>query len=178
MTTQIKRSKCWISPETSSPKLKIEIVGHSMISGITPVGLSSKCRNRFWMKPYGGLISKDLVNHISPTLGRKPDIIAIHIGTSDITNDDCSNLQMNVNAIVFELSPSTKIVLFSIILHHDKNNINVKVNHRKKIMKQFCKTNKPDLINNSNIKDQNQLQRTKTFLHHLNEASSYHVIWQ
>ena len=47
-----------VSPETSSPKLNIEIVGNSMINdGINPVGLSSKCKHRFRIKPYGGAIS-------------------------------------------------------------------------------------------------------------------------
>ena len=110
------RPDCGVSPRTSSPKLDIEIVGDSMIDGITPVWLSSKCKYRFRITPYGGAISEDLVDHIRPTLRRKPDVIAIHIGTNDITNDDCSSLQTNLGKIcelVTELSPSTKIVLCS-----------------------------------------------------------------
>ena len=88
-----------------------------MINGITPDRLSSKCKHRFRITPYGGAISEDLVDHSCPTLRRKPDVIAIHIGTNDITNDDCSSLQTNLGKIrelVTELSPSTKIVLSSI----------------------------------------------------------------
>ena len=88
---------------------------------------------------------KTLVDHIRPTLRRKPDVIAIHIGTNDITNDDCSSLHFNLNKIrelVIELSPSTKIVLSFIILRHEKSNINVKVNRGNEIIKQFCKTKK------------------------------------
>ena len=83
---------CGVSPETSSPKLNIEIVGDSMINGITPTGLSSKCKNRFRIKPYEGAISEDLVDHICSVLRRKPDVIAMHIGTNDMTNNDCSSL--------------------------------------------------------------------------------------
>ena len=95
---------CGVSPETSSPKLKIEIVGDSMISGKTLVGLTKKCKYRFQIKSYGGAISQDLVDHIHLTLRRKPDLISVHIGTNDIANDDCSSLQINLNKI---LSPST-----------------------------------------------------------------------
>ena len=65
-----------VSLEFSSPKLNIEIVGDLMINGITPVGLSSKCKNKFRIKPYGGEISEDFVDNIRPTLRRKPDVIA------------------------------------------------------------------------------------------------------
>ena len=147
------RLDCTVSQETSSPKLNIEIVGDLIVNGITPVGLSSKCKHKFRIKLYGGKISEDFVDNIRPTLRRKPDIIAIHIGTNDITNDDCSSLENNINKIrelVIELSPSTKIVLS---LRHDKSNIIVKINYGNEIIKQFCKTNKLDLIDDSNIKD-------------------------
>ena len=141
-----------------------------MINGITSVGLSIKCKHRFRINLHVGAISEDLVNHIRPTLRRKPDVIAKHIGTNDITNDDCSSLQTNLGKIrelVTELSPSTKIVLSSIILRHDKSNINVKVNRRNEIIKQFCKTNNLDLIDNSNIKDQKFYGKKKL---HLNDT--------
>ena len=159
-----------VSPETSSPKLSIEIVGDSIINGITPVRLSSKCKHRFRIKPYRGAISEELVDHIRPTLRRTPDVIAIHIGTNDISNGDCSSLQINlgkVRELVTELSPSSKIVLSYIILRNDKTNINVKVNRENEIIKQFRKTNKLDLIDNSNIKDQ-RLYGKKNF--HLKDA--------
>ena len=64
------------------------------------------------------MISEGLVNHTHLALTRKPDVIAIHIGINDITNDNCVSHQINLNEIrelVTELSPSTKIVLSSII---------------------------------------------------------------
>ena len=65
-----------VSLEFSSPKLNIEIVVDLMINGITPVGLSSKRKNKFRIKPCGGEISEDFVDNIRPTLRRKPDVIA------------------------------------------------------------------------------------------------------
>ena len=156
-----------LSPETPSPKLSIEIAGDSIINGITPVRLSSKCKHRFRIKAYGGAISEELVDHIRPTLRRTPDVIATHIGTNDISDDDCSSLQINlgkVRELVTELSPSSKIVLSYIILRNDKTNINVKVNRENEIIKQFRKTNKLDLIDNSNIKDQKLYGKKKLHL--------------
>ena len=80
-----------------------------------------------------------------------------------------SSLQTNLGKIcklVTELS-SIKIVLSSIILCHDKNNTKVKVNCGNEILKQFCKTNKLNLIKNSNIKDQKLYGKKKL---HLNNA--------
>ena len=64
MTTQIRKNKSLnvtpdrgVSPGTSSPNLNIKIVGASIINGITLVRLRSKCKHRFQMKPYGGVIS-------------------------------------------------------------------------------------------------------------------------
>ena len=80
-----------------------------MINPITPVGLSSKPKHKFRIKPYGGEITEDLVNNTSltTTLRRKPDVIAIQICANDITNDKCSSLQINLNKmheLVIELS--------------------------------------------------------------------------
>ena len=99
-----------------------------MINGLTPVELSSKCKHKLRIKLYGREISEYLVNNIRPTLRRKPDIIAMHIGTNNIKNDNCSIIQIYLNKtrdLVIELSPSTKIALS---LRHDKNNIDVKIN--------------------------------------------------
>ena len=52
-----------VSPETSSPKLNFEIVGDLMVNAITPVGVSSKCKHRFRIKPYGGAISEGVRNN-------------------------------------------------------------------------------------------------------------------
>ena len=141
-----------------------------MINEITAAGLSSEREHKVRIKPYEGAISVVLVDHIHPNLRRKPDVIAIHIGTNDITNDYCSSLQINLSNIrklVIELSPSTKIALSFIILRHDRSNINVKVNRGNEIIKQFCKTNKLNLIDNSNIKDQKVYGKKKL---HLNDA--------
>ena len=94
-------------------KLNIEIVDDLMING-----LSSKYKHKFRIKPYGGEISEDFVKSIFPTVRRKPDVIAIHIGTNNITNDDFSSRQININKVrklVIELSPSTKIVLLYVM---------------------------------------------------------------
>ena len=60
---------------------------------------SSKCKHNSRIKPYGGPISEDLVDHIRPTLRRKLDVISRHDDTNDITNDDCSSLQINLNKV-------------------------------------------------------------------------------
>ena len=117
-----------------------------MINGLTPVELSSKCKHKLWIKLHGREISEYLVNNIRPTLRRKPDIIAMHIGTNNIKNDNCSTIQIYLNKthdLVIELSPSMKIALS---LRHGKNNIDVKINRRNEIIKQFRKTSPIEII--------------------------------
>ena len=130
MTAQISINKSRIpaltsvSPETSTSKLNILIVWDLMINGINPIGLSIRYKNIFRIKQNWGAISEDLVEHIHLTQRGKPVVIAIHIGTNDITNDSCFSLQINLNKIrklLTELSPSTKILPSSIIQRHNKN---------------------------------------------------------
>ena len=69
--------------------------------------------------------------------------------------------------LVTKPSPSTKIVLSSIILRHDKGNISAKVNRGNETIKQYYKANKLALIDNSNKKDQKLYGKKKL---HLNKA--------
>ena len=99
------------------------------------------------------MISEYLTDQIRPALRKKTNVF----GTNDVTNHDCSYLQINLNKmckLVTELSPSTKIVLAFIILCLDKNNAIVKANRGNEIIKHLCKTNKLDLMDNSNTKAQ------------------------
>ena len=64
-----------VSTETSSLKLTIEIVGDSVINGITPAGLSSEREHKVRIKPYEGAISVALVDHIHPNLRRKSTLL-------------------------------------------------------------------------------------------------------
>ena len=107
---------------------------------------------------------------ISVQLSEEARRIPIHISTNDITNDDCSSLQTNlgkIRVLVIELSTLTKKALSSINLRHGKSNINVKVNRGNEIIKQLCKANKLDLIDNLNIKNQKLSGKKKL---HLNDA--------
>ena len=140
-----------------------------MINEITPVELNSKCKRRLEIKPYGGATSEDFVDHICPTLRRKPDVIAIHIGTNDITNADCSSLQTNLGKI--RVSYRTIFVNKNRpIFHHSmswQEQYQCKANRGNEITKQFCKINKLDLIDNTNIKDQKLYDKKKL---NLNDA--------
>ena len=92
----------------------------------------------------------------STQLSEKRQTLSQYTLVQTITNDDCSILQINltkIHKLVTELSPSTKTALFSIVLGHDKSSFNVKVRRGNEIIKQFCKTNKLDLIDNLNMKD-------------------------
>ena len=62
------------------------MVGDSILNGINKKGLSKK-RHIVKVRSHPGATSEDLVDHIKPVARRKPDMVILHVGTNDISND-------------------------------------------------------------------------------------------
>ena len=151
------RTDSGVLPRPSSPKLNIEIVGDSMINGITPVGLRDNCENRFRIKPYRQAISEKPLQSHTPRTQKKTKRYSNAYWYKWQHKRRFSNFQYNLNKICrlfTELEQSTKIVLYSNIPRHDQRRINVEENSGNKINRQLCKTNILDLIDNSNMNDE------------------------
>ena len=87
-----------------------------------------------------------------PTIEKKPKIIICHVGTNDITNkiDTISNYQVIINRIK-KKSPYTNIALSSVITRKDRKQIEKKVSDINNNLKDLCKENLIDFIDNENI---------------------------
>ena len=59
--------------------------GNSILKNITGSGLSKD--HTVKIRPHPGATTVDMIDYIKPELRHKPDIVILHCGTNDITND-------------------------------------------------------------------------------------------
>ena len=66
----------------------IIVVGDSILNGISKNGLSKNAKkHNVKVRAHPGATSRDLIDHIKPVARRKPNLVVIHVGTNDITNN-------------------------------------------------------------------------------------------
>ena len=61
------------------------IIGDSMIKGLAERGISKD--HNVKVRPQPGRTTEEIEDHIKPILRKNPDVIIIHSGTNDVTND-------------------------------------------------------------------------------------------
>ena len=130
--------------------MKILATGDSMLNGVNEKGLSKS--HNVKVKNYPGATSEDILDKIDDLLKVKPGSLLVHVGTSDLTNN--VNLLNSVKKMVKKVknsSPSTKIVFSSVILYKDKKDISKKVGESNQRLKNYCKEENIDFVDNSNI---------------------------
>ena len=105
---------------------------------------------------FSGATSADMKHLIIPT------IIILHIGSNDLTKggDTIVNIQGIINKITKSAS-HTKVVLSSLLIRRDKNNIEKHVNELNAKLKTLADDNLIDYIDNANI-DESCLGQKKT----------------
>ena len=74
-------------------------MGDSIASGINEKGLSKK--HTIKVRSYSGDTTKDLTDDIKPVMRKNPDLVAIHFGTNDITNNGNIYTINDITYIVF-----------------------------------------------------------------------------
>ena len=140
------------------------ILGDSMINGINANGFKKDYKVK--IKPYGDATSVDMIDHIKPTLRKKPSKIILHVGTNDITNnvDTVSNLR-NILELVRKDSPQSTIAISNVIIRADKKDMSEKVRSLNLKIEELCHKENISIIKNSNINN-NHLSKRKL---HLNQ---------
>ena len=108
---------------------------------------ASKKRHTVKVRPHPRATSEDLVDHIKPVARRKPDMVVLHIGTNDITNDvkTLVKLQDTVDIIRKE-SQDTEIVKSSVFTRRDKDGIANIVSSLDSRLKTFCARMMPNTL--------------------------------
>ena len=93
-----------------------------MLKKITGSGISRN--HTLKIRPHPGATTVDMIDYIKPELCHKPDIIILHCGTNDITND--VNTVKKMKKLVKEIEEndgSTDIVIMGLIKRIDRNTI-------------------------------------------------------
>ena len=68
-------------------KVRVEILCGCMLNGIQEKELNKNVDIKTQIRKYLGASSTDILDHIKPSLRKKPDQIVIHAGTNDLAND-------------------------------------------------------------------------------------------
>ena len=131
-------------------KKNIVIVGDSIINNIDAKGLGKN--HNIKVRSYGGATTRDMVDHIKPSLRSKPDVIIIHAGTNDLTKEEKTtiNLQNIVDDVKYS-SPKTEVVISLATTRCDRNGMELKVKNLNENLEKFANNNKIKIIDNRNI---------------------------
>ena len=121
-----------------------------MLNNIEGRGLAKKHNVAVRANP--GATTRDILDHIKPALRKKPDVIIIHCETNDLTSQvkTIENMHELVSLAKAE-SPDTELVISSIITRRDKPGLQQKVNALNSEIKDFCRNNQIEIIDNSNL---------------------------
>ena len=117
---KIKNNKHSQVKSKKEEKKNIFIVSDSMWKNITGSGISRD--HAVKIKPHPGATTVDMIDYIKPELRHKPDIIILHCGTNDITND--VNTVKKMKKLVKKIEEndgSTDIVISGLIKSFDRN---------------------------------------------------------
>ena len=119
MTIKEKQTRKEISNKNTNFKKNIVIVGDSIINNIDAKELG---RNHNIKVCSYGVTTRDMVDHIKPSLRSKPDVIIVHAGTNDLTKEEKTiiNLQ-NIVDDVKSSSPKTEVVISLATTRCDRN---------------------------------------------------------
>ena len=146
------------SPRQSSRKnSKIEskkdiiIIGDSMLNGINEEGLFDD-RYKVKVKNHSGATTEDICDFIKPEVHKKTDIIIVHAGRNDFTNNTKSfeNYKKITDTIKSKL-PNCKYAISNVMNRKDKPDIEKKVIEFNSRLSKFCSKNKIDIIGNENL---------------------------
>ena len=70
-----------------SNKRNIAVIGDSMLNGLHANGLRKSKDDNVKVYAHSGATTDDLVDHLNPVIKKNPDIIILHGGTNDLTNN-------------------------------------------------------------------------------------------
>ena len=118
-----------------------------MLNGINEEGLSND-RYKGKVKNHSGAATEDICDFIRPEVLKKSDIIIVHAGANDITNNTKSfeNYKKITDTIKSKL-PNCKYAISNVIIRKDKPDIEKKVIKFNSRLSKFCSKNKIDIEN-------------------------------
>ena len=109
-----------------------------MLIGINEEGPSDD-RFKAKVKNHSGATTEDICGFIKPEVRKKPDIIIVHAGTNDITNNTRSfeNYKKITNTIKSKL-PNCKYAISNVVMRKGKSDIETKIIKFNSRLSKFC----------------------------------------
>ena len=149
-------------------KRKIFIAGDSMIKNITGTGISRDYTVK--IRPHPRATSIDMCDYINPELHHQPDVIILHCGTNDISNE--INILKKLKKLLkesegYDTHKKPQVVMSSLIKRYYQNFIEDIKSINEKVQS-LCTSKGLSLIDNNNI-DESCLNRGKL---HINKRGS------
>ena len=132
------------------------IVGDSLLNGINENGMK-KLNHNVKVRNHPGATTEDIIDHIKPILRKKPDLLIVHSGTNDLTNEkvDTTECLENINRYIKKTSPNTTLVVSKLIKRKDKPGIDKNLNDLNESIERSCKLMNVEMIGNDNIMEGN-----------------------
>ena len=119
-------------------KIRVEILGDSVLNGIQEKGLNKKSDINIKIRKYPGASSTDILDHIKPSLRKEPDQIVIHAGTN-LTNDHNYLSMKKIVKMVRATYKNTKLCFSSLICRTELKDIHEKVIKTNTHLENYCK---------------------------------------
>ena len=84
------------------------IVGDSLLNGINENGMK-KLNHNVKVRNHPGATTEDIIDHIKPIVRKKTDLLIVHSGTNDLTNEKVNTTECleNINRYIKKTSPNT-----------------------------------------------------------------------
>ena len=140
------------------------ILGDSILNGIQERGLRKNHHVKVYAHP--GATTEDMIDYLKPVIRKNPDLLIVHGGTNDTTNDVDTTVNIErIVKLVKKASPETKLVLSSITVRKDRKDIGRKVDDLNTRLKNITKIHGIDMIENDNI-NEGHLSPKKLHLNH------------
>ena len=132
-------------------KKEVAIIDDSILSGIDQQGLSIESF-KVRVKTLPRVPTKDICDHLKPEIWKKPDVVIIHAGTNDLTNNSKSLENYNRMAdLVRSKLENCQLLISNVKTRKDKNEIDKKVEAFNIKLSKFYKKNKIDMIDNQTL---------------------------
>ena len=104
------------------------------------------------MRANPGATTRDILDHINPTLRKNPGFVIVHCGTNDLPSQEktIAHMQELIRMSKAE-APDTELVMSSIITRRDKPGLQQIVNELNTDIKISCLNNQIKIMDNSNL---------------------------
>ena len=137
--------------EVKNSKKLVSIIGDSILNNIDGNTLSDE-RFNIRVKNHSGASTLDICDHVKPEIRKNPDVIIVHAGSNDLTNNikSLENYKRILDLVRSKL-PNCKLAISNVTTRKDRKGIDEKVEKFNARLWKFCEKNKVDCIDNSNL---------------------------